>query len=677
MLRNDAMNAPVRFNEAAYAFIGQLDGELSIREICENIDARNPAETPTPQEIVVILSQLLSVGALGGGVPGHIRNLLGRFQGKGQAAQKINPLAVRIPLFDPDKILNRLIVYLTPLLSRPAFIIWGLVTGFALILAITNISYLAAATSMELLNPLNLAALIVLYVIIKTVHEFAHALAIKLWGGEVHEMGITLLVFVPVPYVDASAGWVFRDRIKRVFVSAVGIMAELFMAALALFVWLTVEPGAVKDLAFNIILIASISTLLFNANPLMRFDGYYMLQDFLDIPNLSSRSSRYYFYLIQRYIYGVKEAFSPQTAAGEHYWFVIYAPLAMCYRLFIMVTIAIFLIKQFLIVGVALACWAIVSQVVMPLWRALKFLVSGQQLEEVRFRALAITVSSVTLLLLVLMLVPVSLTTRAEGVVWAPDQAQIYAATEGFVEKIYVSSGDAVEVGELLMELRNPVLLARIAVLEAQRNEITVRGRSEQFIDPVKSRIALADLESIDSELALLRSEASALTIRSEQAGRVMLADNINLQGMYLSQGQLLGYVSTGSQLIIRSVISQKDIGLLRNQVLSVEVRLAESLGEKIEARILRETPAASQELPSAALGTKGGGSIVVNTMRDDKNARLALTRVFHVDLAIAEDVNVFGLGQRAYVVFNHGSEPIASQWQRAFRQLILGQLSV
>ena len=119
-------------------------------------------------------------------------------------------------------------------------------------------------------------------------------------------------------------------------VAAAGMAVELFVAALALFLWLNVESGRVSAIAYNVMLIGGVSTLLFNGNPLLRYDGYYVLADWIEIPNLAQRSTRYLGYLLQHYILGVDDAVSPVTAPGERAWFICYGIASFCYRLFIL-----------------------------------------------------------------------------------------------------------------------------------------------------------------------------------------------------------------------------------------------------------------------------------------------------------------------------------------------------
>jgi putative peptide zinc metalloprotease protein len=273
--------------------------------------------------------------------------------------------------------------------------------------------------------------------------------------------------------------------------------------------------------------------------------------------------------------------------------------------------------------------------------------------------------------------VPVSLTTRADGVVWVPDQAQVFAETEGFVDELIVSSGDEVKVGDVLVQMSNPELSARIAVVEARRQELLVIINSEWRKQRVRSQISRAEMETNEAELIQLREQADGLVIRSEVSGTVVLLAERALDGIYLRQGQLLGYVSKRDRLIIRSVVTQNDIGLLRQNVVGVEVRLAENLGETITAKIIRETPAATSQLPSAALGTLGGGSIAIDRVSRSNTPVTAVDKLFQIDLELAKGTIVSGLGERAYIRFDHGSEPLAKQWLRLGRQLVLSQLSL
>lgn len=676
-MRDQSNGRHLRFSASAYELIGRLDGELCVEEIYNKVLAVLGDDALTQDEVVLILTQLFAMDLLRSELPTDAKEFFNRFQHERSLRRQraiMNPLAIRIPLLDPDAILNRFMPWIRPLFSRTGAAVWLFVVGFACLLGLVNIPELSASVNRDILLPANLVLMLLIFVVIKVVHEFAHAFTVKMWGGEVHEMGITLLVLAPVPYVDASAAWEIRDKYKRALVGAVGVLVELFLAALALLVWLAVEPGLVRDVAFNALLIGTVSTLLFNANPLLRFDGYYVLQDLIEIPNLYTRSSRYYLYLIQRYLFGIESARSPVTAEGEAVWFSLYGLAAFFYRLFILVVIVLFLAEEYLFIGVALGAWAMAMQFFLPIYRGIRFLCEGQQLAGRRARASAVSALLVGFTSAILLFVPVSLISHAEGVVWVSDQALVYSGAEGFVEEVLVDSGTHVEADTPVVRMRALSLETDILKLDARRRELEIRSAAERLEHRVKSEITNAELLSVEAELAMLKEQQASLIVRSEVAGVFVLPDESKFTGRYLRKGELIGYVISPQRMIVRAVVPQSEIGLVRQQVVQVEVRFAERLGETVVARIARETPAGSRVLPSRALGTAGGGAIAVNMT--DGDGLTAAEEVFLVDLAIPANLKVTGVGERAYVRFEHGAEPLASQWLRSGRQLVLSRLS-
>ena len=209
---------------------------------------------------------------------------------------------------------------------------WCAVVLTAGVSAVKHGSELVAA-GRSLLEPASLLALWFTYPVVKALHELGHAFAVKRWGGEVHEIGILFLVFMPVPYVDASAASVFPEKHRRMVVSAAGIAVELFLAAVGFFVWIAVEPGLVRHVAYGVMVVGGLSTLLFNGNPLLRFDGYYALADAIEIPNLDVKAKQYLGALARRRILGLGQTPLPETAPGEPPWLVGYAIASSVYRI--------------------------------------------------------------------------------------------------------------------------------------------------------------------------------------------------------------------------------------------------------------------------------------------------------------------------------------------------------
>jgi len=676
VLRDQSNGRHLRFTAPAYEFIGRLNGKFNVEQAWIKAQAAAGEDGLSQDEVILILTQLFSIDVLRSGLPTEAKDFFERFRHERRIRREsaiMNPLAIRIPLLDPDNFLNLFVPWVRPLFSKTGLVIWAGVVGFAALLALANFPALSASVDKDILSAGNIVSMLLVFIVIKTIHEFAHAFAVKTWGGNVHEMGITILILAPIPYVDASAAWGFRDKHKRMLVGAIGIIVELFLAALALFVWIIVEPGFIQDTAFNALLIASVSTLLFNGNPLLRFDGYYVLQDLIEVPNLSTRASRYYLYLIQHYLFDIDSVHSPASADGETAWFAVYGLSAFFYRLFILAVIVLFLAEQYLFMGVALGVWAVTMQIILPLIRGGRFLASSPKLAENRPKAILVSAISFGAISLVLLLMPVPNNTNAQGVVWVPDQAQLYAGSNGFISDVLVPPGSEIKVGTPVVQMYSLGLKTSILKLEARKRELEIRSSEEYINDPIKFDILKEELIQVEAELTLLKERESGLLVRSKVNGTFILPEEWKFKGSYLEKGKLIGYVVNPEHLIVRTVVDQSDIGQVRTKVKQVEVRLAEKLGKTLKVEIERSTPAGITTLPSRALGAAGGGQIAIRM--SDESGLTAKEKVFQIDLKLPENIAIAGVGERAYVQFDHGYSTLASQWFQSGRQLLLSRL--
>jgi len=620
--------------------------------------------------------QLHSISAMKSGIPTDVEQLFNRSQ-TDKSAQKLrrlmNPLAIRFPLIDPDNFLNNTMPRVRPLLSIGGAVTWLIVIALALLILLVQYGDLAYELKANVLSPQNILLMILIFPVMKTFHEFAHAFAVKAWGGEVHEMGITLLVLMPVPYVDASAAWAFREKHKRVFVSAAGMIIELFLASIALIMWAWLEPGILRDAALSAFLIGSVSTLLFNANPLLRFDGYYILQDLIEIPNLYSRSAKYNLYLLKRYLLGQHEAPSPVTDISEKKWLASYGILALLYRIFITFVIALFLASKYMVLGVILAIWALTMMFVVPTYKAIRYLISDPSLASDRSNILKRVGACTCALLAVVFLLPFTLHTNAEGIVWVPDQAQIFAQTDGFVESQHGSSGTYISPGASVVSLVNDDLKKEELVLLAKVKELKAKHVSQRVNNPVEADLTAVELDTLKADLASLQSERESQTLKSEAEGVLVFPNHQDMVGRYVKKGDPVAYVVNPDQLIVKLVIPQTAVGLFARGIKDVEVRLADKISKAIQATVIRQTPSGSHTLPSRALGAAGGGDIAV--VRNDEAGTTTADKVFQIDLSLPEGIDVSGLGTRAFIRINHGREILANQWLRSIRQLFLNKL--
>ncbi|MDN3276632.1 hypothetical protein QWJ07_20385, partial [Frankia sp. RB7] len=333
-----------RFTPAVYFFVGLMDGQRTVDDIWTQAVRQLKDDAPTQGEVVNLLAQLNGADLLQTDIAPNANEMMVRYDRYAKAKRRGsfgNPLAMRLPIWDPDRFLEATLPLVRYAFTRLGAVVWLATVAWALMLIGIHWDELTNGMSDRILASESLLLTAMVFPVLKFFHEMGHAYATKIGGGEVHELGLMVLVFAPVPYVDASASIAFRSKWRRTLVGAAGMLVEIFIAALAMFLWTLVEPGLVRSLLFQTVLIAGVSTVLFNINPLLRFDGYYVLSDLIEIPNLGARSTKYWAWLVDRFAFGLRDE-PPAAVAREKAWFVIYAPLALVYRIFMLFTISIF-----------------------------------------------------------------------------------------------------------------------------------------------------------------------------------------------------------------------------------------------------------------------------------------------------------------------------------------------
>jgi putative peptide zinc metalloprotease protein len=678
VLEDHASSRFGRFTPTAYRIIGLMDGKRTVQAIWESAKATLGEEAPTQEEVIRLLSQLHAMDALQSDVVPDTAELLKRFEKKQSARWKQNlksPLFMRFHLLDPDRFLARFKWLAKPFFSWPGFILWVVVVGAGAFLAGVHWAELTENITDRILNPGNLVVMWLVFPIIKAVHEFGHGFAVKLRGGEVHDMGVMMLVLTPVPYVDASAASAFRDKRERVLVGAAGMAVEVLIGALALSFWSTAEPGPWRSLAYNVIFIAGVSSILFNGNPLLRYDAYYILSDLLEIPNLGPRGLRYAGYLCQRYLFGVRDAEPPESTKGERVWFIIYTVTSWAYRIFIYIAIVLFIASKLFFIGVLFACWAAVSMFVWPAIKGVKYLSSSPRIRKKRVQAVTATVTALGGIIILISLVPVPLSTRAEGVVWIPEQSFVRPGADGFVDGLMAQPGTRIKTGDPLVKCSDPLLPAQIKVLEAQLEELHATYDAQIIADKVKAEITREEIQHVVAKLEDACDRENQLTVRGAAIGTFVVPNPQDIPGRYVKRGELIGYILDPSPITARVVVFQGDVDLVRQKSYGVGVRFPERMAETFSAVLRREVPAATDKLPGRALSQEGGGEIAIDPR--DKLGIKAFQKVFLFDIEMPYHGGLYNVGGRVYVRFDHGSEPLVWRWYRAVRQVFLRRLNV
>ncbi len=686
VVRDPAGNQFHRLSDPAYRFVGLLDGSRTVGEAWDLVGGQLADDAPTQPEVLQILSQLFSANLIETDVTPDSAVVLKRqkmhFKKKMQQ-RMMNLLFPRLPLWDPDVFTKSWMPVIRVLISWLGVVIWLAVVGLAVFALAPHWEALFGQTAnlFQNINPSDAWLLWVTFIVIKFIHEMGHAFSCRRFGGEVHEVGIMLLVLVPTPYVDASSAWAFQNKWKRIFVGAGGMIFELFVAAICAFIWVNTGPGLINQLAYNTMLIASVSTILFNANPLLRYDGYYILSDYWEIPNLQRKSSEYTLGLIKRHIFRVKQQ-HPLPPVTQRVQLFVYAIASSLYRIFISLAIAYMLFytlpQELKIVGLLMGGGALIMFLCVPLFKSLKYLLTDPELHRKRARAWAFSgaVAAAVVMLIGVIHFPVNI--RAEGVIEAGERAKIFVETPGFVQDILIKDGDLVEPGQVLMVLINR---QEVAMLAKHDNELAITQLQ------IKEAAANGDpsystYQERAARLTTIRQQQleriEKLEIRSPIRGRVVAPEMTHYMGAFLAPSQEVAQIADSGQLEAFVAIAQSDRQRLNAaQDYTAELRVDGAIGDMVPVQNENITisQAATHEVRAAAMTHGAGGQGTPDP--HDPSGRTLSTQQFEARIRFDNTNTPSGdplyAGQRVYVRFktNH-PEPLAVQWYRWFMQLTM-----
>ena len=673
VLENPFSNQFFRLRPAAYEFVARLQPHRTVQEVWQECLDRFPDEAPGQEAVIQLLAQLYFANLLQYNLAADSAQLFERYQKRRQReirARFLNLMFMRFPLLDPDAFLVRTLPVVGKFISALGALIWLAVVGLALKVVADNFNILRDQ-SQAVLDPNNLVLLYAGLVLIKTLHEFGHAYFCRKFGGEVHTMGIMLMIFTPVPYMDATSSWGFRSKWKRILVGAAGMIVEVFVAALATFVWAKTSPGALHNLAYNMMFVASVSTIVFNLNPLLRFDGYYILSDLLEIPNLHQRAGQQLRYYAERRLFGLKKLEPPTKSAREAFWLTTFGITSGIYRVFVFGAILLFVADRLLLLGILMAAICAISWVVVPLGKLIRYLATSPRLDRNRYRASGIVVGFVVVLILLLQVIPFPSHFRAPGVLQAQARTEVINETAGYLEKVLAPPGSRVTSGQPLLQLSSRELELDLANIQAQFEETQARLRYALQQDIASLKPLRSRLEAITNRRTKLQMDGSNLVITARHEG-VWIAPRIDDSiGRWLTRGTALGLVINPISFKFKAAVPQDDAdALFARPVSSGEIRLRGQAGQVLPAEKLKIIPAEQRVLPSAALGWMGGGEIPVAP--DDPNGRRTAEPFFevHADVGVSGSVTLFD-GRAGKIRFDLPAEPLLPRWIRRLRQLL------
>lgn len=605
-----------RVREEAYRFLARLDSSKTVEEIWEESLKDDSSHTPTQDEVISLLTSLHHKNLLYFKNKANTEQLLHRAELKHSKKMKskvFSFLYFKVPLFDPDRFLDKTRPFTELVFSKAGAIVWFIVIALGIKFSVENFSSLYDQTQ-GMLSPNKLFLLYISIIILKTLHEFGHSMMVKKFGGKVNEMGVMILVFTPIPYMDATQSWLFRSKYQRALVGAAGMIVELFIAAIAAIIWANTGDGIVNSIAFNMMIIGSVSSIFFNGNPLLRFDSYFILSDLLEIPNLYENSKKQWYYLVEKYIFKLEYVVSPSQSLREAFWLCTYSVLSFFYRLFVAFLIALFVADQWFFLGVLVVLISLYMWILKPWYEFFKYLFTNNKLQKTRIKAISISASVIGFIFIIVAVIPFPFSLKANGIVMTDNYQNIFLKTDGYLNKIHVKDGEFVNRGDVLLSFENKELDFEIQSVYAsikETNAYMVKARTSAKADmnAINNQINL-----LNDKLKYLEEKKDKLFIKADKSGYFIHQEIKNKENTWFQMGQRIGMLLPDKQAHFQAVIPQEEsFNIFANQVYNGSLKLHGLNEHIISVDNIRVIPYQKQELPSAALGWLGGGDIAVS----------------------------------------------------------------
>ncbi|NQZ58418.1 MAG: hypothetical protein HRT88_13240, partial [Lentisphaeraceae bacterium] len=587
ILQDSFNNRFFRVTPEAYRFLMKLDGQKPLGEIWHGALLENPGETRNQDEVVGLLSHLHSSNLLYFRSKANSRDIHERVlsQKNKQLKSKLSSfLFIRIPLWNPDSFLKKNKALIDVVFSKFVFVLWLVLAIFSVKAVVENVDKLKVQTQ-GVLAPSNLIYLYLCLVVLKLLHELGHGMMTRRFGGSVSNMGVMLLILTPIPYVDASSSWAFQSKFQRIMVGSAGMLVELFVAFIATIIWANTGEGLVHSLSFNVMLIGSISSLIFNCNPLLKFDSYYMLSDALEIPNMQERSRAQWYYWAEALFFRIHNPIAnPAESKSESFYLALYGFLSIFYRLLVSLSIVLFIADKWFLLGTVIAVISFYSLILKPLYTYINYLLKEPRLQLKRQLAITYSVCLLFALITSIGFVPFYHSIRAYGVVRSSGQSVIYCPLEAKLIEVYVENGDAVKKGDPIALFANPDLVLQIEKLNSELDEIEMLMRQALKKNVGNLKPLRKKEQSMQKRLQKLKTKQSNLLMVSELTGVFVSHDLAVQQNVWFKEGQELGLVVNTQKYEFIAVVAQDEAyELFRLEKPKAEVRLYGSSSTLIE----------------------------------------------------------------------------------------------
>ena len=599
-----------RMRDVEYFIFTLLDGTKNIVDI-NNLVKEKFGPGISEEEIKNFILAMRNMNLLETFGPGADRLLYHRYLLKKRAKLKqilLGWFFIKVPIIDPDKLLNKIYMKFRLIWTRSFFYLWLALIGLAIFLIVDK-SSLFLIQAKDFFSPKNILLLASAIMIIKACHEFGHALTCKYYGGEVHEMGLLLIVFTPWLYVNVSDSWIFQKSRERFLVSVAGLMTEFLVATIAAVLWWFTKPGVFNSLCFNIITVCSVDNLLRNANPLLRYDGYYALSDYIEIPNLRVKSSAYLSKLGKKYLLRMPVE-EEELSTREKRIYVIYGILSFAYRIFIMLVIIKFIAGKFFMLGVILAAVMIGASFIWPIFKGAKFVVANKA--RIGYRgAAAYTLAFIPIFIIAFLFfyhphLKIKSTFSAEPL----ERAVIRTEEGGFLDKLLKKQGDMVKKGEIIALLKNPELSTSYKMLTIERDALMYEERKAlsagQVTEYNQRRL---ERERIEKDMVELEKRLGKLKIVALQDGVILTPKLEEKIGDYFEHGAFICETGSMEGVEIEVLVSGTDVTEVKPGQ-DVELKAYAYPDSTLNGKVDAVSDVAVKTIDNLALSARFGGKI-------------------------------------------------------------------
>jgi putative peptide zinc metalloprotease protein len=679
VLRDPFNNQFFRLSASAYHFAARLREDRTIEQVWRECLELFPDEAPGQQEVIKLLAQLTQANLISSDLPPDTAMMAERRRQKEEKelqGKLVNFLFLRFSLLDPTPLLDRLLPAFRLVFNRWGAAAWALLVLAAGKIALENWDALHSQSE-GLLSPSNLFLLYACGIGAKFWHELGHGLVCRFFGGEVRSLGVMMVILTPMPFVDASSSWGFPNKWHRILVACAGMIFEFFLASLAALVWANTGAGLANAVAYNLMVVASVTTFLFNINPLLRFDGYYILSDLGEIPNLAQRATAQIRFLLEKHVYKCRLAVPVAQAPSEAAWLAVYGVAAGLYRVVLLGSIALVVADHFFGLGIVLAALSLGLWVVMPVGKFFRYLFTDPVLEATRSRVLGVTLGTLAVLVLLFAVIPFPRHVRAEGVVEASRFNRLFARTEGRLVEILKEPGTRVKEGEPLARFENTALEGKKEEIQAQIRGLNASLQQAAYEANVRLEPLQSQLKSAVQALQNVEQEKKDLLLVAPFDGVWVAPELANQNGAWFPKGSPLGIFIDPSSFRFAAIVQQQQAAeLFFRSIRSATVRLRGEAGREIRTENIRRIPAEQAVLPTPALGWRGGGEIeVANTDQQGVHTKEPFFLVY-ADLQPGSKA-LLAQHRRGQIRFHAGYEPLLEQGLRALRQMLQRRLKL